>query len=140
MNRPITTSGGFTLTETLTALVVFMTVAAGLAGSTIAIIRGNAMSRRTAAAASLAQAKIEEFRSITSAADSPQLGPGTHEDPENPITALGETGGVFMRSWTVTNSAPDEGLAMVEVKVTWEEPQPGSVESVALVCENSSCM
>lgn len=131
---------GLSLTETLAALVVFLTVAAGLAASTVAVIRGNSVSRKTAAAAALAEGKIEEFRALGSVAAADELKPGKHDDPLNPLTALGESHGSFVRSWTVTPASPHEGLAMVEVTVSWDAPQPGSVTSVTLICENAACM
>jgi len=140
MTRRLSDTRGLTIAETLVALTIFSIVAAGLAQATIAVIHGNSLSRRMAAAAALAQGKVEEFRSIGAAAGSDDLRHGRHDDPENPISVLGRSRGEFTRSWTVTPASPHEGLARVEVTVSWESPQPGSITSVTLICENTSCM
>ena len=64
---------------------------------------------------------------------------GHHDDLQNPIGTLGTSNGPFTRSWTVTPDSPREGLAVLEVIVSWETPQPGSVRSVTLICESASC-
>jgi Tfp pilus assembly protein PilV len=140
MRERLGSKSGLTITEVLAALSVFLIVAAGLASATVAVIRGNATSRTTAAAAALVQGKIEEFRSFGSASGTADLTAGRHEDPGNPISPLGRNDGAFRRSWEVTSASPRAGLARVEVTVMWNDPQPGSLSSVTLICENPSCM
>jgi prepilin-type N-terminal cleavage/methylation domain-containing protein len=140
MRKGLGSPSGLTITEVLAALAVFLIVAAGLASATVAVIRGNAVSRTTAAAAALVQGKIEEFRSFGSASGATELTCGRHEDPGNPISPLGKSNGFFKRSWIVTSASPRAGLARVEVTVKWDDPQPGSLSSVTLICENPSCM
>jgi prepilin-type N-terminal cleavage/methylation domain-containing protein len=140
MRKRLGTDAGLTITEVLAALSIFLIVATGLASATVAVIRGNSISRTTAAAAALVQGKIEEFRSFGSAFGTVELTSGRHEDPGNPISPLGKNGGAFRRSWVVTSASPRAGLARVEVTVNWDAPQAGSLSSVTLICENPSCM
>jgi prepilin-type N-terminal cleavage/methylation domain-containing protein len=140
MRKRFHTDDGLTLTEVLAALSLFLIVSVGLASSTVAVIRGNSLSRTTAAAAALVQGKIEEFRSYGSASGTAELTSGRHEDPGNPISPLGKSNGAFRRSWVVTSASPHAGLTRVEVSVNWDSPQAGSLSSVTLMCENPSCM
>jgi prepilin-type N-terminal cleavage/methylation domain-containing protein len=140
MRERLDTNSGLTLAEVLAALSVFLIVATGLATATVAVIRGNSISRTTAAAAALVQGKIEEFRSFGSAFGSSDLTSGRHDDPGNPISSLGKNNGVFKRSWMVTSASPRAGLTRLEVTVSWDAPHPGSISSVTLICENPSCM
>lgn len=103
MKRP-----GFSLVETLlaSAVVLVLIVAAGemLVGAARARTRSDAASE----AADALAAKLEELKSL--AFDSPELGPGVHEDE---TAAPG--GGTFLRRWTAEDAGRGLKLANVEV-------------------------
>ncbi|HZM16412.1 MAG TPA: type II secretion system protein [Candidatus Krumholzibacteria bacterium] len=100
---------GFTMVEALVALTIFgigtiMLMQLAPRASQYAT-RARVMSRANA----LAQAKVEELRSLPKLhAD---LGAGTHDDPNNPIE------GAFTRSWDVIEDDPIDGMRKVEVQV-----------------------
>ena len=92
----------------------------GLAGSTIGVARGHTASRNAAAATALAQQRLEALRSLPVGA--PGLASGTYQDPANPMTADGASGGMFNRSWAVSApDAPGIGLKTVTVTVGWTD-------------------
>lgn len=100
---------GFTIVEALVALTIFgigtiLLMQLAPRASQYAT-RARVMSRANA----LAQAKVEELRSLPKLhAD---LGAGTHDDPINPIE------GAFTRTWDVVDNDPIEGMRRVEVRV-----------------------
>jgi len=60
---------------------------------------------------------IEEMQSLVVTA--PELAAGTYNDANNPLTATGATGGIYTRTWQVTNNTPIAGIKTLEVTVTW---------------------
>ncbi len=131
---------GFSLLEVLASIAVFAVAAAALATATIGTLKANTSSRDTSAAAALAQDKVERLRALDPAGNPADLRAGTHNDPLNPMTPLGEAGGHFNRSWTITSHSPQQGLAEVVVTVTWSRAGVSrSVSSVTYVCESTTC-
>jgi hypothetical protein len=80
-------------------------------------VRFNVYSRSLTAATMLAHDKIEELASKVST--DAQLTAGNHGDAANPIDADGAAGGIYTRTWVVTNNVPAAGLKTVSVTVTW---------------------
>jgi prepilin-type N-terminal cleavage/methylation domain-containing protein len=130
---------GLSLVEVLAGVAIFSVVAAGLASSTVATIRANAVSRDTAAAAALVQDLIEKYRALDPAANADWFTGGSHSDRNNPLTALGARGGPFTRTWTVLTDTPRRGLSQIVVTVSWRSPEPRQVTGVAYVCRNDTC-
>jgi prepilin-type N-terminal cleavage/methylation domain-containing protein len=130
---------GLSLIEVLAGIAIFSVVAAGLASSTVATIRANAVSRDTATAAALIQDKLEQFRALDPAGNPADLTAGTHSDANNPVNALGAAGGSFTRKWTVTANTPRRGLSQVVVTVSWASAQRRTLTGVAYVCSTSTC-
>jgi prepilin-type N-terminal cleavage/methylation domain-containing protein len=132
--------GGFSMLEVLASITVFAVAAAALATATVGTLKANTNSRDTSAATALVQDKVERLRALDGAANPADLRSGTHSDPLNPMTPLGEAGGHFNRSWVVTSHTPRQGLAEVVVTVTWSRARVSrSVRSVTYVCESSTC-
>jgi len=131
--------GGLSLLEVLAALTVFAIVAAGAAAGTIATIRGNSASRCATVAAALIQDKIEQLRSLDPSTNPGDLTAGTHNDTRNPMTELGQAGGMFNRSWTIVTNSPRLGLAEAKVTVTWKDPQARSLSSATYLCLSATC-
>lgn len=106
---------GFSLIEVLIAVVVigigFM-AAASMQGMSIS---SNSNSNYLTSATYLAQDKIEQLRRLAYT-DITMVG-----SPESSIDDMGQSGGIFNRSWTVTPDSPGLMMKTVSVTVTWNE-------------------
>lgn len=99
---------GFTMIEVMIAILLTVIAVIGMMALFRVETRASAVSRRTTEAAVLAQDKIEELRTLatpTSGADSS-------------IDALGQPGGLFSRTWTVTPSGTNY---VINVNVSWSD-------------------
>ncbi len=141
--RPSRTSlhsaGGFSIIEVVASLAIFGIVAAGLAAGSVATTRHNRVSHQLSAATTLAQDQIEQLRALDPGVNPLALAAGSHEDPNNPMTVAGATGGPFTRRWTVTRDSPIPGLATVTVTVSWTDEVSRTVRLMAYVCQVSTC-
>lgn len=147
--RTLSNRTGFSLVEVLASITIFALVAAGLAASTVATIRGNLSSRDITAATSLAQARIEFFRSLDPAVPAERAqfvsgGDGCDASCCSTMPGCTATNHRFARTWTVTPMAggagvPSSAVALVEVAVTWITPQPSEVRTVAYMCVRPGC-
>jgi Tfp pilus assembly protein PilV len=128
---------GSSMIEVLAAVALFTIIAGGLTGAVVTNTKLSNGVRTTAAAAALAQNKIEQFRSIvTSTGVIPAaLTVGTHTD--GTVTAMDGSGGTFTRSWTVTSVKP--GLVKVAIKIQWTTPVPGSTQVITYACTQPKC-
>ncbi len=149
MNR-LRNQAGMSLLEVLSSLALFAVVASGLTTMTVSNIKLDTNSRTIAAATALLQNRIEQIRAIVPVVNTvpADLTIGTHNDPSNPMTALGGANGTFTRTWTVTtvpqylNGAvvgARPGIVQVAVTVTWSTPTAGSVTAVTYACLTSTC-
>jgi prepilin-type N-terminal cleavage/methylation domain-containing protein len=108
---------GFSLIEALVATSLLGIISLGFALGADRAVRFNVHSRSVTVATTLAQAKLEELASKVST--DAQLTAGAHADAANPLTAHGTAGGMYTRTWFVTNNTPATGLKTVQVTVTW---------------------
>jgi prepilin-type N-terminal cleavage/methylation domain-containing protein len=138
MNR-LRRSDGMSLLEVMVAATIFGTVAAGLGVATVGSIRANGSSRTTSAAATLIYDKFDQLRALNAGANPPDLSAGAHADARNPLTPLGQGGGTFTRSWTVTPNTPRVGVSQVVVRVDWTERSPRTMQGVAYLCASATC-
>ena len=100
---------GFTLIEVMIAILLSAIAVVGLVGIYSVQTRGSSVSRHTTEAAVLAEDRMEDLRT--------QTAPVTGNDPV-PLDALGAAGGIYSRSWSITNGATDMTYS---VTVTWNE-------------------
>ena len=141
---------GFSMLEVLSSLALFAVVASGLTTMGVSNIKLNNGSKTIAAATALMQNKIEQIRAIVPVPNTvpADLTVGTHNDPNNPITALGEPNGTFTRTWAVTpvrqylngtvvGARP--GMVQVVVTVSWSTPAAGTLTAVTYACTTSDC-
>jgi len=109
--------GGFTLIEALVATCILAMLSLAFALGAGSAVRYNGVSQALTAATTLGHAKIEEL--TEKASTDAQLTAGNHADANSPMKADGTAGGMYTRSWTVTNNVPVNGLKTVEVQVGW---------------------
>ena len=119
MKRAKVGSAGSTLIEVMVAVITFMVVIGGLATSVSGSRKTGSNSRQMAEATTLALDKIEDLRRLPLA--NAEVAAGTFNDAANPLRSNGTTGGVFTRTWTVTQNVPVSGMRQVRVRVTWRD-------------------
>jgi prepilin-type N-terminal cleavage/methylation domain-containing protein len=112
-----TSQNGFTLLEVLVATAILGLISLSFALGTAGSARYNAIAQSVTAATTLGHAKIEEL--TEKASTDPQLTSGSHSDPSSPLNADGTGGGIYTRTWTVTNNLPVTGLKTVQIQITW---------------------
>ena len=108
---------GFSLLEALVASGILAIISLGFALGADRALHYNAYSSSLAAGTTLVQEKIEELQSKV--ATDVQLTAGAHNDANNPLKADGTGGGIYTRSWIVTNDTPVNGLKTVAVSVNY---------------------
>lgn len=107
---------GFTLNEVLISIVLIAIGVLGFSLNTIGVIQGNYISANYTIATNLAQDKLEGLKAqitFSDVTDSP--------DPNNPISATGEGGGTFTRTWTIRDSSLGTELKEITVTVSWTD-------------------
>lgn len=110
----------FSLIELLVALTVLSIGLFTLAGMQQTAIHGITASRDLTSAVFLAETKINELQAQGYEA----LASGTSSDPNNPVDAKGESGGMFTRSWTIRGHGPS--MKQITVTVSWRDLMRGS--------------
>ncbi|MBI1988076.1 MAG: prepilin-type N-terminal cleavage/methylation domain-containing protein [Nitrospinae bacterium] len=101
---------GFTMMETLVALVLFTVVLLGTLGGAATVAWINAQGGKTSRAMLLAQERMEQLKAGGYAA----------------LASGSNTVGGFSRSWTVA-TGPQANTRRVDVTVTWTVPRSGSI-------------
>lgn len=103
-----TNQKGFTLLETLVAMVILLIGLLALAGLQTTVIQHNVGSKNLTSAVYLAEAKIAQLKNVGYSG----VTTGAFSEPN--INEQGQSGGIFNRSWTVA----DYGTNMYQVTVT----------------------
>jgi type IV pilus assembly protein PilV len=116
---------GFTLIEVLIAMGIFAIGILAVAQLQLMNVRNNTTGNITTMATMLAREQIETLKNE---ADVTTLSSGS--DPNNPIDADGNPGGIFMRSWTVSNPLGGSTSRHLAVTVSWN--RRGQNRSVVL--------
>ena len=131
---------GVSLLEVLSSMTIFAAVSAGLASTSVSTTRLNSNSRQTTVASFLIHDKVEELRSLDPATNPADFVTGSHSDANNPLSPIGEPGGVYTRSWQVIPNSPRVGLAEVLVAVSWNTPNgPRELRASTLICRTARC-
>lgn len=118
-------NAGFTLVEFLVAMTVF---AIGVLGIAVTFMHGTrhiGNSGDETKAVELAQQGLENL--LAAPFDDPQIDPGVHADPANPIQAA------YFRTWAVEDAVPFAGCKRITVAVNWPVQDGGNVVTLAAV-------
>ena len=127
------------MVEVLVGISLGATVIAGMAAATVGSIQTTATSNQITAASALVHDKIEQLRALDPATNPADLAVGDHIEPAL-IDQLGNSGGSFKRTWTVTEDTPIPGVSQIAVSVSWSGPYPRAVTGLTFVCETSGCV
>ena len=116
---------GFTLIEILIAVAIFSIGILGVAKMQLWNVKNTTTGNLTTMATMLGRGQIEELKGVS---DVSTLADGA--DPDNPIDADGNPGGIFTREWTVTNPLGGSATRRIDVEVSWS--RQGKNRSVVL--------
>lgn len=106
---------GFSLIEAMIALFLLAFVLMGVVIVLISSIQSLGQARRITDATNLAQADLELL------VNAPFNAVSSGSNPNNPITAIGTTGGIYSVSRTVSNGSPATNMKSIVVAVAWNE-------------------
>jgi type IV pilus assembly protein PilV len=112
---PLKNKQGFTLVEFLIATVILSVGLLALINLQWTAIRGNSDSKEMTRAIFLTEKKMEELKNAPYGA----LVIGTTQDNNNPMNGLGQSGGIFSRSWTIQSYLGSNFMKQVTVNVSW---------------------
>jgi type IV pilus assembly protein PilV len=112
--RQLLDKRGFTLLEVLIAITIFSIGLLAVATMQISAVNGNRLGNEVTQATYLAQMQIDALRSSDIAT---LIAGGPYNDPNNPIDETEANGGIFNRSWVITNRTANSRL--VTVTVAW---------------------
>lgn len=116
---------GFTLIEILIAVAIFSIGILAVAKLQFWNVKNNTTGNITTMATMLGRAQLEDLKGV---ADVTTLTDGA--DPDNPVDADGNPGGIFTRTWTVTNPMGGSTTRRIDVTVSWN--RRGQDRSVVL--------
>ena len=116
---------GFTLIEILIAVAIFSIGILAVAKMQLWTVKNTTTGNLTTRATMLGRAQIEELKGV---ANVTTLTDGA--DPNNPIDADGNPGGIFTRQWTVTNPLGGSDTRRIDMEVSWS--RQGQNRSVVL--------
>ncbi len=112
--------------EVMVALLLTAIAASGIIGLFMVQTRSSGYSRHSTEATILAQDEMERLRAMNINAGSGST---------SGLTELGQTGGIFTRSWSITASAGSH--LDVTVSVSWNEDGNALPRTVTLVSRKS---
>lgn len=105
---------GFTLVEVLIAMAIFAIGILAVAKMQMWNTKNNTTGNIRTTATMLARAQMEELKSV---ADVTTL--VSNADPNNPVDEDGNAGGIYTRTWTVTNPLGGSDSRQIAVTVSW---------------------
>lgn len=117
---------GFTMIEVMVALLLTAIAASGIIALFMVQTRSSGYSRHSTEATILAQDEMERLRAMDINAGSGSVAN---------LNELGQSGGIFTRSWTISASAGAH--VDVTVTVSWNEDGNATPRSVTLVSRKS---
>ncbi len=124
---------GFTLVEILVSITVFSFAVLGLAIGTVTLTRTNADSHLRAAAMNVAQARLEELKSMNAATLTALVATCTSVSSTGCNDFFSASGTTYGRRWWFTTNSPVTGVNRIEVKVDWTDHGSRTVTFTAAV-------
>ena len=110
-------NAGFTLLEVLFAIVIVAVGLLAVAHMQLTAIQGNKAGGNLSVAIHLAEQELERLKA--SSFNGPDLAPGNHVDPNNPVNSNGNPGGIFTREWLVEDYTTSS--KRITITVRWGE-------------------
>jgi len=110
----LTNTKGFTLIEVLMAMTIFSVGILAVASLQISAVHNNGLGNLITQATMLAQEKMESLKSTD---DITALTDGSDTD----IDHYGDSGGIFDRSWTISNPLGGSSSRQIEIAVQWNK-------------------
>jgi len=107
---------GYLLIEALIAMAIFAIGFLAVGSLVIHTTRNNTRSNMMTQATLLAAHRLERFKNTLNIAS---LDPGIYTDPDNPIDADGNPGGVYYRFWEITDPLGNNSSRRIKVTVKW---------------------
>ncbi len=101
---------GFTLIEIMVAITLLSVGLLGMAGLTVGIMRGNALSSEVTTATALAQAKMEDIKRIGYS--------GATDDAEDYNAIAGYP--LYKMDTVIDEDTPELGMKTVTITVSWD--------------------
>jgi type IV pilus assembly protein PilV len=123
MRRARGGQNGFTFIELLIAMAILAIGMMAAVSMQLSSTRNNTNGNIVTQATMLAKTQLERLKNR----DLSNLAEGTVQDPNNPVNAEGQSGGIYTRSWTIANLGT--GAREITVRVQWNRlGRPGTVE------------
>ena len=108
---------GYLLIEALIAIAVFSIGFLAVGALIISTTKNNTTGNIATQATLLAVQQIEDLKRTE---DIAALAAGTYSDPNNPVDIHGDNGGIFNRSWTISDPLGFNTSREIVVSVTWD--------------------
>lgn len=130
---------GFSLVEALAAATLLAVAMMALNMTSISLARGTKTADSYSVATALATEQLEIVRAMP-LGSAGQL-PGNYSSAGNPLTADGQPGGKFTRTWRISaNDTPSIGLRTVVMNVSWTDTTPHTMQLAGYVrCATVPC-
>lgn len=113
-NHVLASNKGLTLIEVIIAMAIFAIGILAVAKLQIGNVNNNTTGNLRTIATMLARAQMEELKST---GDVTTL--VSNNDPNNPIDERGNAGGIFNRTWEISNPLGDNSTRQITVVVSW---------------------
>ncbi len=126
---------GFTLIETLVAVMIFSVALLGLAIGTVTLTRTNGDSRLRATAINVAQGRLEELRAMNGATLTTLAAACVSISSSGCNDTYSASGTNFARRWWFTKNSPVTGVNRLDVKIDWNDHQARSLTFGAAVTQ-----
>jgi prepilin-type N-terminal cleavage/methylation domain-containing protein len=115
MINSVDNNKGFSLIEFMIAITILSVGLMALVGLQSTAIKGNGSNKNLTTAVMLAEKKMEDLKNTAFTS----LTTGTTNDPGNPLTGIGGSGGFFNRSWNVQTYSSSTNMKQITVTIAW---------------------
>jgi len=135
-------ASGFTLIETMVAMVILSFGLIAMLAMMTAALAGGRVGKHATDASRIARDQLEEFHRLDW--NDPDLAPTGGFAAQPPVPVSVEYAGVAQQemlyglSWRITNHATDNAIRFVDVVVTWQEGDDLAVAPIRRVAMSSA--